>query len=56
MVLPETGKYVGLDIAGTAFRVLLIKLLGNRKQKIASKTYEIPRELVAASGEMVSDS
>lgn len=48
----ETGNFLALDLGGTNFRVLLIKLHG-RESDMVSKIYRIPHEIMIGTGEHV---
>ncbi|VDK66949.1 unnamed protein product [Cylicostephanus goldi] len=50
----EIGDYLALDLGGTNFRVLLIRLRG-RDAEIAGKIYEIPLEIQRGTGEALFD-
>lgn len=50
----EAGHFLALDLGGTNFRVLLIKL-ANGKSEMASKIYRIPHEIMIGSGETLFD-
>lgn len=49
----EKGNFLALDLGGTNFRVLLIKLLGNHKSDMKSKIYAIPAEIMTGTGAQV---
>ena len=51
----ETGKYLALDLGGTNFRVLVVKIrTGLRKSvRMYNKIYAIPQEIMQGTGEEV---
>lgn len=49
----ESGNFLALDLGGTNFRVLLIKLHG-RESDMVSKIYRIPHEIMVGTGTNVS--
>ncbi|XP_035255801.1 hexokinase HKDC1 isoform X2 [Anguilla anguilla] len=53
----ETGKYLALDLGGTNFRVLVVKLrTGLRKSvRMYNKIYAIPLEIMQGTGEELFD-
>lgn len=55
LTLPEKGDFLALDLGGTNFRVLLVKVSDNGKQKVEmeNQIYAIPEELMRGSGEEV---
>lgn len=50
----ELGNYLALDLGGTNFRVLLIKLDGNKRSEMESKIYHVPHDLMVGDGVAVS--
>lgn len=49
----EVGNFLALDLGGTNFRVLLIKL--NKKQsEMAGKIYRVPEDVMKGTGDAVS--
>lgn len=50
----ETGDHLALDLGGTNFRVLNIKLQPNRRAVQDSKIYVVPHELMVGTGQAVS--
>ncbi|KHJ96588.1 Hexokinase [Oesophagostomum dentatum] len=50
----EYGDYLALDLGGTNFRVLLIKLRG-REAEMIGKVYEIPDSIQKGTGELLFD-
>lgn len=52
---PETGKFLALDLGGTNFRVLVVKIRsGIRKSvRMYNKIYAIPLEIMQGPGEEV---
>uniref|UniRef100_A0A8C8IZ75 Hexokinase-2 n=1 Tax=Oncorhynchus tshawytscha TaxID=74940 RepID=A0A8C8IZ75_ONCTS len=53
----EKGDFLALDLGGTNFRVLLVKVSDNGKQKVEmeNQIYAIPEELMRGSGEELFD-
>ncbi len=49
----EKGNFLALDLGGTNFRVLLIRLTGS-EATMTSKIYRIPHELMVGTGAAVS--
>lgn len=49
----EVGDFLALDLGGTNFRVLLIRLKGHEAE-MSGKIYEIPQSLQRGTGEAVS--
>lgn len=49
----EKGHFLALDLGGTNFRVLLIKLQGDHKSDMRSKIYQIPQGIMHGSGTQV---
>ncbi|VDM69783.1 unnamed protein product [Strongylus vulgaris] len=49
----EFGDYLALDLGGTNFRVLMIRLRG-REAEMIGKVYEIPVSVMRGTGDMVS--
>lgn len=50
----ESGDHLALDLGGTNFRVLVIKLHPNRKADQENKIYAVPPELMTGTGDKVS--
>ena len=48
------GNFLALDLGGTNFRVLLIKLEGEKEPKMVAKIYPISPELMVGKGTEVS--
>lgn len=46
----ERGKYLALDLGGTNFRILLIKLTGKHESQVSNKVFAISQELMLGSG------
>lgn len=48
----EQGEFLALDLGGSNFRVLLVKVMGNGKQKVEmeSQIYDIPEHIMRGSG------
>uniref|UniRef100_A0A8C7DAY0 Hexokinase-2 n=1 Tax=Oncorhynchus kisutch TaxID=8019 RepID=A0A8C7DAY0_ONCKI len=57
LTLPEKGDFLALDLGGTNFRVLLVKVSDNGKQKVEmeNQIYAITEELMRGSGEELFD-
>ena len=53
----EKGHFLALDLGGTHFRVLLVKVSCNGKQNVEmeSQIYAIPEEIMRGSGSEVRD-
>lgn len=51
----EKGKYLALDLGGTNFRVLLVKLLDETHVEVESKIYEIPQNIMTGPGKGLFD-
>ncbi|XP_069836533.1 hexokinase HKDC1-like isoform X2 [Dendropsophus ebraccatus] len=53
----ETGKFLALDLGGTNFRVLLVKIRSGRRRyvKMYNKIFAIPLEIMQGSGEELFD-
>ena len=49
----ECGEFLALDLGGTNFRVLLVRLQGHDVE-IQSKTYLIPQRIMLGTGTQVS--
>lgn len=49
---PEHGDFLALDLGGTNFRVLLVRVSANGKQKVEmeNQIYAIPEDLRRGSG------
>lgn len=52
VLLTEKGNFLALDLGGTNFRVLLVKLNGHDVD-IQSKTYLIPQRVMLGTGTQV---
>uniref|UniRef100_A0A669F0E8 Hexokinase-2 n=1 Tax=Oreochromis niloticus TaxID=8128 RepID=A0A669F0E8_ORENI len=48
----EQGEFLALDLGGSNFRVLLVKVMGNGEQKVEmeSQIYDIPEHIMRGSG------
>lgn len=55
MNIAEVGTFLALDLGGTNFRVLLVKLNGEQFD-MRSKVYAVPPEIMTGPGEDVSPS
>lgn len=59
-VLTEVGDFLALDLGGTNFRVMLVKVGEDeeRSWKVETKNqmYSIPEDAMTGTAEMVSDS
>lgn len=55
LLSPENGDFLALDLGGTNFRVLLVRVSGNGKQKVEmeNQIYAIPEHLMRGSGSQV---
>lgn len=55
-VCPENGDFLALDLGGTNFRVLLVKIRSGKKRTVEmhNKIYAIPIEVMQGTGEEVS--
>ncbi|XP_028915043.1 hexokinase HKDC1 [Ornithorhynchus anatinus] len=52
----EKGKYLALDLGGTNFRVLLVKIRSGRKSvRMFNKIFAIPQEIMQGTGEELFD-
>uniref|UniRef100_A0A672IKP6 Hexokinase-2 n=1 Tax=Salarias fasciatus TaxID=181472 RepID=A0A672IKP6_SALFA len=53
----EQGEFLALDLGGSNFRVLLVKVLGNGKQKVEmeNQIYEIPENIMRGCGSELFD-
>lgn len=53
----EKGDFLALDLGGTNFCVLLVKVSDNGRQKVEmeNQIYAIPEHLMRGSGTQVSD-
>ncbi|XP_067936605.1 hexokinase-like isoform X2 [Watersipora subatra] len=51
----EKGNYLALDLGGTNFRVLLIKLSPGEEVKMESKIYMVPRDVMTGTGVQLFD-
>ena len=49
-IFVETGKFLALDLGGTNFRVLLIELGENQRERIDSLIYEVPKDIMLGTG------
>lgn len=53
--ITEKGKFLALDLGGTNFRVLLVKIRsGRRSVRMYNKIFAIPLEIMQGTGEEVS--
>lgn len=54
--LTENGKYLALDLGGTNFRVLLVKIRSGRRRSVQmyNKIFAIPLEIMQGTGEEVT--
>lgn len=54
--LTEKGKYLALDLGGTNFRVLLVKIRSGRRRSVRmyNKIFAIPLEIMQGTGEEVT--
>lgn len=54
--LTENGKYLALDLGGTNFRVLLVKIRSGRRRSVRmyNKIFAIPLEIMQGTGEEVT--
>ena len=52
----ENGDFLALDLGGTNFRVLLVKIRGGKKRSVEmhNKIYAIPIEVMQGTGEEVT--
>ncbi|CAF5110333.1 unnamed protein product, partial [Rotaria sp. Silwood1] len=46
----EVGQILALDLGGTNFRILLIKLHGNSKIELTSKIFVVPQSVMIGDG------
>lgn len=48
----EQGEFLALDLGGSNFRVLLVKVRGNGEQKVEmeNQIYDIPEDIMRGSG------
>lgn len=53
---PENGDFLALDLGGTNFRVLLVKIRSGKRRSVEmhNKIYAIPLEVMQGTGEEVS--
>lgn len=51
-VLKEQGEFLALDLGGSNFRVLLVKVMadGERKVEMENQVYAIPEHIMRGSG------
>lgn len=49
----EQGDYLALDLGGTNFRVILVRLIG-KESEMTSKIFRIPEQLMRGTGEVVN--
>lgn len=56
--MTEQGEFLALDLGGSNFRILLVKVKGNGDQKVEmeSQIYDIPELVMRGSGSEVSPS
>uniref|UniRef100_A0A8C9TCI9 Hexokinase-2 n=1 Tax=Scleropages formosus TaxID=113540 RepID=A0A8C9TCI9_SCLFO len=54
---PEHGNYLALDLGGTNFRVLVVKVRSSRRRSVRmyNKIYAIPLEIMQGTGEELFD-
>lgn len=54
--LTEKGKFLALDLGGTNFRVLLVKIRSGRRRSVQmyNKIFAIPLEIMQGTGEEVT--
>lgn len=52
---PENGDFLALDLGGTNFRVLLVKIRSGKRRSVEmhNKIYAIPMEVMQGTGEEV---
>lgn len=52
----EQGEFLALDLGGSSFRILLVKVKGNGGQKVEmeDQVYDIPELVMRGSGTEVS--
>jgi hexokinase len=52
---PENGDFLALDLGGTNFRVLLVKIRSGKRRTVEmnNKIYAIPMEVMQGTGEEV---
>lgn len=55
-IIAERGKYLALDLGGTNFRVLVVKIRSgiSKSVRVYNKIYAIPLEIMQGTGEEVS--
>lgn len=55
-LVPENGDFLALDLGGTNFRVLLVKIRSGKKRTVEmhNKIYAIPIEVMQGTGEEVA--
>lgn len=55
---PENGDFLALDLGGTNFRVLLVKIRSGKRRTVEmhNKIYAIPLEVMQGTGEEVRGS
>lgn len=55
---PEHGDFLALDLGGTNFRVLLVKIRSGKRRTVEmhNKIYAIPLEVMQGTGEEVRSS
>uniref|UniRef100_A0ACB8F8P1 Hexokinase hkdc1 n=1 Tax=Sphaerodactylus townsendi TaxID=933632 RepID=A0ACB8F8P1_9SAUR len=51
----EKGKFLALDLGGTNFRVLLVKIRRNKSVRMYNKIFAIPLEIMQGTGEELFD-
>lgn len=56
-LLKEQGEFLALDLGGSTFRVLLVKVMAGGKQKVEmeNQIYVIPDHIMRGSGSEVRD-
>ena len=55
MYFAENGDFLALDLGGTNFRVLLVKIRSGKRRTVEmhNKIYAIPQEIMQGTGEEV---
>lgn len=56
-VFKEQGEFLALDLGGSNFRVLLVKVKGNGEKKVEmeNQIYDIPEPMMKGNGTEVRD-
>ena len=54
-IFAEEGEFLALDLGGTNFRILLVKIVAGEKKEITmdSQIYHISKELMTGTGTQV---